>query len=134
MPSRRYITNIAPIEHINGRMAQVSNIVSNSPDGTDLYLDGYWYGFRRNGSLRNRFGIRHYRRNLVSNPYTAAEDENRTLFTISLNVVYANKAIPANWALCVAEWAEQREYSTQIGYAVHVVRALNGEWPSRWVP
>ena len=134
MPSVRYITNIAPVAHINGKMAPVSVIVTNSPDGHDLKTDGYWYGFRRNSSSRNRYGIRTIRRNLVTNPYTAQEDENRTLFTLSLNVVYANKDIPANWALCVNEWQRQRDYSTVIGYAVHVVRGNQGEWPERWTP
>ena len=134
MPSVRYITNIAPVEHINGKMAPVSVIVSNSPDGHDLKVEGYWYGFRRNGSRRNRYGIRTIRRNLVTNPYTAQEEENRTLFTVSLNTVYANKDIPANWALCVNDWQQQREYSTVIGFAVHVVRANQGIWPDRWTP
>lgn len=134
MSSVRYIINTAPIEHINGKIAQVSNIVTNSPDGTDLYRQGYWYGFRRNGSKRSRFGIRQMRRSLVANPYTQAEDENRILFTMSLNVVYANKQIAPNWTLCVEEWRKQRVYLTQIGYAVHVVRGNNGEWPQRWTP
>lgn len=132
MPSVRYITNVLPVSHINGKMAPVKNIVTNSPDGQQLKVEGYWYGFRRRGNSANRFGIRTIRRNLITNPYTAAEDENRTLFTMSLQVVHESLQIPYRRQLCMDDFLLQERYTTLIGYAVAVTRANNGEWPERW--
>ena len=134
MPSVRYITTISPISHINGKMAPVAVVVSNSPDGTNLQLPGYWYGFKRRGSNRNRFGIRTIRRNLVTNPYTAAEEENRTLFTMSLQVVNAALSDPAKKQLCMEDFEQQHQYTTLIGYAVAMTRNNNGQWPEEWNP
>ena len=125
---------MSPVESINGKMAPVSVKVTNSPDGQHLEVPGFWYGYKRPGIRVNRFGIRTIRRNLVTHPYTSAEDENRTLFTISLQVVYAALEDNAKRQLCNTEFLEQNRYTTLIGFAVANTRANGGQWPSRWTP
>lgn len=132
MPSRRYFTTIAPIEHINGKMAPVYVKCPNTDEPGKEY-PGFWYGYkRRNNPSVSRFGVRHLGRNLIAHPVTAAEDENRTLFTSSLYAVYDHQQIPGDWALMMTDFIEQKRYSTPIGFAVASCRANGGEWLDRW--
>lgn len=91
------------------------------------------YGYKRAAQPDvNRFGIRNKCRNLNINPYTAAEDENRTLFTASLHNVFEHKKIEADWGLCLADFNKQGAYITPIGFAVSMCRLNGGYWPPAW--
>ena len=134
MPSRRYYISIAPVAHINGKMAPVAVKCKNTEDPEHTTATGFWYGYRRKEAPDiNRFGIRTQCRDLTTHPYTAEEDENRTLFTASLNSVYVHKKITADWALCLADFARQKEYATPLGYAVAACRANGGDWLPEWI-
>ena len=133
MSSRRYYTNILPIEHINGKMAPIAVKCPNTDDPDAIKVNGFWYGYRRREAPTiSRYGIRTICRNLNTHPYTTAESENRILFTASLNTVYANKRIAANWELCMRDFRRQILYATPLGYAIAAVRANNGEWLDEW--
>lgn len=133
MPARRYYIAIAPVEHINGKMAPVSYKCANSADPDSEPRVSFWYGYKHKASPNvSRYGIREKRRNLTTNPYTGEEDENRTLFRASLLAVYEHKTIAADWALMLADFRRQREYSTLIGYAVAACRSNGGEWLPEW--
>lgn len=133
MPSRRYFLSIAPVAHINGKMAPQWQKCPNTED-PGKENQGFWYGFKRAADPSvSRFGVRLVSRNLIDHPYTAAEDENRTLFTSSLFAVYDHKTIAADWALMLEDFARQTHYTTPIGYAVAACRANGGEWLQEWV-
>lgn len=133
MPSRRYYIAIAPISHINGKMAPNRVKCPNTDDPEHTHVSGFWYGYKRRSNPEvSRFGIRDKCRDLNTNPYTAAEDENRTLFRASLVAVYDHKAVQEDWALCMADFSRQDRYTTPIGYAVAAVRANGGQWLDEW--
>lgn len=133
MPSRRYYIAIAPIAHINGKMAPQRVKCPNSDDPEHLESSGFWYGYkRRTAPDVSRFGVRTLGRDLTRHPYTAAEDENRILFTASLNAVYAHKRVAADWSLMLADFNRQDRYATPIGYAVAACRSNGGQWLTEW--
>lgn len=133
MPARRYFIGTLPVAHINGKIAPVAVKCSNTDDPEHAIEISFFYGYRHRATPNiSRYGIRTQRRDLNTKPYTAHEDENRTLFTASLIAVYAHKKIAADWALCLADYDHQRNYATPLGYAVAAVRANGGIWLEEW--
>lgn len=133
MQFRRYYIALIPVSHINGKMAPVATRCPNTDDPEQIETSGFWYGYKRQSSPDvSRYGIRTKGRDLNTHPYTAAEEENRTLFTASLLAVNAHKSIPADWELMLQEFQRQYDYRTPIGYAVAKCRANSGEWLERW--
>lgn len=133
MPSKRYYIATIPVDHINGKMAPVANKCPDTDDPSKLENPGFWYGYRlpkRPGV--NYYGIRTQSRNLQTKPYTASEEENRTLFTQSLLSVNEHFGVSPDWELMLDDFNNQREYITPRGYAVAQCRANNGEWLDRW--
>ena len=133
MSSRRYYISLAPFDHINGKMAPQRVKCPNTEDPEHTTVSGFWYGYRRPGIDINRFAIRTQCRDLTTNPYTAAEDENRTLFTSSLFAVYDHKTVPGDWALMLKDFDRQTRYTTPIGFAVAACRSNGGEWLPEWI-
>lgn len=134
MSCRRYYIALAPVDHINGKMAPVRVKCPNSDDPEHLEVSGFWYGYRhQNRPDISRFGVRTLCRDLNTHPYTASEDENRTLFTSSLFAVYDHKEVAADWDLMLADFARQDRYVSPIGYAVAACRANGGEWLKEWI-
>lgn len=133
MPCRRYFIALAPVAHINGKMAPVAVKCSNTEDPEHTHARGFWYGYKRQAAPNvSRFGIRTICRDLTAHPYTPAEDENRTIFTASLHAVYEHKMIAADWALMLADFSRQTQYATPLGYAVAGVRSNGGVWLEEW--
>lgn len=133
MSSRRYYITILPIEHINGKMSQAAYKVANVPAGGIADDNEYWYGYRLHNIPRSYYGIRKKHRLLADNPYTTAEEENRTLFSLALQSVNTHRQIAGDWALCLEDFNGQRKYTTANGYAVATCRANNGDWPPYWI-
>lgn len=133
MPSRRYYIALAPVDHINGKMAPARVKCPNTEDPEHTTVSGFWYGYRRPKIDINRYAIRTRCRDLTQKPYTPAEDENRILFTSSLHAVYAHQAIPADWALMLIDFRAQDTYTTPIGFAVACCRSNGGAWLPGWV-
>lgn len=134
MPCRRYYIALAPVDHINGKMAPVRVKCPNSDDPEHLEVSGFWYGYRHaNRPDISRYGIRTMCRDLTTKPYTPAEDENRILFTSSLAAVHAHKRVAADWSLMLADFARQSRYVSPIGYAVAACRSNGGQWLTEWI-
>lgn len=132
MPSRRYYIAMAPVEHINGKMAPVSVKCKNTTDSAAVEVAGFWYGYKHKNCNTSHFGIRTNCRDLNTNPYTAAEIENRTLFTMALQAVNAHRDIAADWALMLADYNKQSTYITPNGFAVALCRENGGYWLDDW--
>lgn len=133
MPARRFFIAYMPVDHINGKMAPVAFKVANVPEGMTPDTNSFWYGYRhKNSPDISRYGIRSEHRMLETKPYTPAEEENRTLFTMALNNVNLHRQIALDWQLCQQSFEQQKQYKTITGYAVATCRANNGEWPSYW--
>lgn len=107
---------------------------ANTEDPEHTTVSGFWYGYKRQAQPDiSRFGIRTECRDLTTHPYTAAEDENRTLFTSSLFAVYDHKTVPGDWALMLQDFDRQTRYTTPIGFAVAACRSNGGEWLTEWI-
>ena len=134
MPSRRYYIATAPIDHINGKMAPQWQKCPNTTDPEQIEVDGFWYGYRLPFRPEiSRYAIRKLCRDLNDHPYTAAEEENRILFTSSLHAVYEHKRIQADWDLMMQDFKRQDQYKTPIGYSVAACRSNGGEWLENWI-
>ena len=133
MPTRRYYICTLPIEHINGKMDQVKNVVRNTPNPPAEPVDGFWYGYRPRWSNVSYYGIRREPRNLTTNPYTPAELEHRGLFTTALLAVKDAWVVTSKRTKCLNEWENTRTgYATARGYAIAETYANEGVWPDRW--
>lgn len=133
MPTRRYYIAVLPIEHINGKMDQVSNVVHNTQNPPAEPVDGFWYGYRPYWANRSYYGIRRNPRNLTTNPYTQEELDQRTLFTDSLSAVNAAWSNPIKRKKCLDEfYTDPKNYKTPRGFAVGETYNNGGTWPSRW--
>lgn len=130
MSSRRYYIATAPVSHINGKLAPVRVKCKNTYE-EEKDVEGFWYGYKRHNI--NRYGIRQRCRDLNEHPYTAQEDENRTLFRLSLLAVYSNKRIDKNWSLMLQDFEMQKDYKTPLGFAIAMTRENGGEWRSDWI-
>lgn len=124
---------MAPVEHINGKMAPADYHVSNSLDPDSEPAASFWYGYRKQTSPGvSRYAIRSKRRNLTSNPYTDDESDNRDLFRQSCNVVYSNMQNGMRRLLCTADFNRQSDYVSLYGFAIAKTRENGGVWPRRW--
>lgn len=133
MTARRYYIATLPVSHINGKMAPVAVAVSNSEDPAKEPDVSFWYGYRHKATPNvSRYGIRSVRRNLTTKPYTAAEDENRTLFTMALQAVNEHYGVAGDWELCLQAFSRQRQYKSARGFAVAICRDNLGRWPAEW--
>lgn len=133
MPSRRYYIATLPVDHINGKMAPVRVKCSNVAAGDTPPETSFWYGYRLQSSPDiSRYGIRTEHRMLEDKPYTAAEEENRTLFTMSLQAVNLHRQIAGDWEQCNNSYQGQNQYKTLNGYAVAMTRQNQGIWPEEW--
>ena len=130
MPANRYILTLAPVEHINGKIAPSVITCPYLPEGGKT--DGYMYGYRHIGGIRNYYGIRTKCRNLSTNPVTDDEQANRAVFTASIICVNTNLQDPHKRALCAADFDKQTYYTTLRGFAIAAVRANGGYWLDDW--
>lgn len=130
--SRRFFIPLVPLEHINGKIANCKVKCPNTDD-PEHTNDGFMYGYRHGyNPHKSCFGIRIYSRNLLTNPYTAAEQENRDLFSISLLEVQIHWQDPGDRAKCIADFDKQDYYHTPRGFAVAMTRENGGQWPGEW--
>ena len=121
------------MSHINGKMAPIATKCSNTDDPEHAPAVSFWYGYKHMATPNvSRYGIRTVRRDLNEHPYTPQEDENRTLFRLSLAAVYEHKKNVTDWGKMLQDFAAQDRYTTPIGYAVAACRANGGEWLPEW--
>lgn len=133
MSAKRYYIAMIPVSHINGKMAPVAEKCPNTEDPESQDNRGFWYGYRHRATPTiSRYGIRKVSRNLIAHPYTTQEQENRDLFTASLNAVNTNLQDTMRRTLCERDFLLQHDYATLRGYAIATTRANNGEWPQEW--
>lgn len=130
--SRRFYIPSLPVEHINGKIAPQAYKAANTDDPDKTEIDGYFYGYRHRYSNKNCFAIRKNCRYLVDHPYTASEQENRDLFSITLLEVNLHWHNQAEKALCIADFERQTYYKTPRGFAVAMTRENGGEWLPEW--
>ena len=130
--SRRYYIPMAPVAHINGKIAPAAYKAANTDDPEKTEIDGYFYGYRHKFSKKNCFAIRKRCRDLTKKPYTTAEQENRDLFSITLLEVNIHWHNLAERALCILDFDRQTYYHTPRGFAVALVRENGGEWLPEW--
>lgn len=131
--SRRYFTTTLPVEHINGKMAP-SSVKCKNTHTSDQENDGFYYGYKRLKSDTSHFAIRIKSRDLNTKPYTTQENENKALFTSSIEQVQRYRREPQAWELCMQDFRLQNAYSTPIGFAIAMTRKNGGEWLPKWIP
>lgn len=133
MSTHRYYIATIPVDHINGKMAPVAVTCPDTTDPAAVENPGFWYGYRVPGRSVSRYGIRTRGRLLTAHPYTAAELENRTLFTLALQAVREHASISADWELMMNDFRAQKDYISPYGYAVARSRENGGNWPHEWI-
>lgn len=129
MPSKRYIIHIAPVAHMNGKLARQATVVHDNPVSDDSGGVSYYYGYQYAGRERSRYGLREKARNLSVNPYTAAETDNRVYFKTCINTVDNALQDPAKLAAATAAFKTQHRYVILRNYCIAMTAHNGGVFP-----
>ncbi len=132
MSSKRYIIHMAPIEHVNGKLARQAQRVKNA-DNSSPSADAFYYGYRVQGRSVSRFGLREIPRNLTTNPYTTSETDNKSKFASSVD---SAKQVMSSDTLRANAWIEfcmQKKYIRLYNYIISRCRDHGGEIPNEWL-
>ena len=77
---KRYFVHMAPVEHMNGKLAPSSLVCHNQPDTSETE-NTFYYGYRYAARADiSRFALRDKARNLSVHPYTQGEEASKALF------------------------------------------------------
>lgn len=113
---------MAPVEHINGKMAPQSVKVKNNPTSTHSDVS-FYYGYKRSDNpTKSHYGVRAYARNLSTNPYTATETANKDAFTAAVAEAVDTMRDPARRQQAWRDYTNQTKYRSFWGYVVATCR------------
>lgn len=129
MPSRRYYIAIAPVEHMNGKLSQASEIVKNNPTSDSGQGVSFYYGYRLGNRPLSRFALREKARNLSVNPYTADETANKQYFKSCTQVVDAALQDPVKRASAEESFKRQSHYVYLRNYCIAMTQKNGGVFP-----
>lgn len=134
MPSRRWYTTIMPVAHINGKMAPVSVKVSATSDPEDLTAEGFFYGYKHKSTPNiSRFGLRVHRRNLITNPVTNDEQQNRDDFKEAIQTTNTELSGGGVFVANARKaWLRNGTYATLRGFCIATYLANGLEFPTDW--
>lgn len=130
---RRYIVNIAPVEHMNGKLAPASYVCHNQPD-TDISDVSFFYGYRYSSRpWISRYALRDRARNLEEHPYTQGEEQSKQMF--SECVEQARTMLQSiEWRpKIVAAFNKQRQYIRLYNYTVAMLVTYKKAIPPEWL-
>lgn len=130
--ARRYVIHIAPVQHMNGKLAPSSLICHNQPDTSEtenVFYYGYRYQTRPDVS---RYALRDRARNLSEHPYTDGEEVVKALFTACVNQARQMLASSEWHARILRAFRRQSRYSRIWNYAVAELVKHSGTVPPEW--
>lgn len=136
MASRRYYIALAPVEHINGKMAPVRVKCKNVQTEEQSEQDGFYYGYKKQATQGlSRYAIRTRGRVLSIHPYTSWERFYHQNFADSVTTIKNVKTRrPNSWRMMLAEFNTQKKYLYPWNFALAETIKNYSEWPSRWSP
>lgn len=131
--SRRYVIHIAPVQHLNGKLAPSDVVCHNQPD-TSTSPNCFYYGYRYGARPEiSRYALREKARNLSDHPYTQREDDNKSTFTTCVETALTLLANTATRARIIAHFKRQRKYIRLYNYTIATLRLNGGIIPEIWV-
>lgn len=133
MASKRYVTYVMPVQHINGKMARQAQKVKNA-DNSNPSDQSFYYGYKVNGRGSSRFGLREIPRNLLIRPYTTEENANKDLFRRAIaSAVTVMRDQPMKSKAEKSYLREgQKRYIRLYNYIIARCHDADGGIPSEW--
>lgn len=116
MSSKRYLMTMAPVEAINGKMAQAKVKCQNRVGGNTSGVQ-YYYGFQKFTNV-NRFALRNKSRDLKTDPYNSKEQAHQNKFKAAIKSAADTLADVDMRAAAEARWKKQTKYPTLRGYLI----------------
>lgn len=130
--TRRYAIFLAPVEHINGKLAPSSYVCRNMPDSTESDVS-FYYGYKLAKRPEvSRYALRERARNLSQNPYTADETANKVRFKDCAQLAKQLLSEP-QWRKRIQNAFRKQPYYIKLyNYAVAELVRNNGAIPPHW--
>lgn len=116
MSSKRYLMTMAPVEAINGKMAQAKVKCQNNQGGNTAGVQ-YYYGYQKYTSV-SRFALRNKSRDLKTDPYNAKEQAHQNKFKAAIKSAADTLADVDMRAAAQARFKKQTKYPTLRGFLV----------------
>ena len=115
---KRYFIYMAPVEHINGKLAPSSQVVHNQPDTSETD-DGFYYGYRYAARPDiSRYALRDKARNLSVHPYTQGEEASKAMFEQCVQTALQLLSNPTMRIRIAAAFRAQRRYVRLYNYTI----------------
>lgn len=130
--TRRYMIAIAPVQHLNGKLAPSSVVCHNQPDSSESGVS-FYYGYRyRSTPEISRYAIRDRARNLAEHPYTDGEEVSKALFAACVD--YARSMLATDeWRDRIMQaFRRQTRYYRLWNYTVAELVRHGGTIPPEW--
>ena len=109
---------MAPVEHMNGKLAPSSLVCHNQPDTSETE-NTFYYGYRyAKRTDISRFALRDKARNLSEHPYTPGEDASKAMFEQCVQTAIALLNIPSERAKIHTAFRHQKRYIRIYNYAI----------------
>lgn len=115
---KRYLIHMAPVEHMNGKLAPSSLVCHNQPD-TSESENTFYYGYRHAARPEiSRYALRDRARNLSEHPYTQGEEDSKAMFEECVQTAITLLNTPAERAKIYAAYRRQKRYIRIYNYAI----------------
>lgn len=127
--ARRYAIYMAPVEHLNGKLAPSSHVCHNQPDTSESdvsFYYGYRYGVRPDVS---RYALRERARDLSEHPYTDDEQAQKALFTSCVDLSRVLLSNPTKRPEIEHDFHKQARYVRLYNYTIAMLVKNNGVSP-----
>lgn len=116
MSSKRYLLTMAPVEAINGKMAQAKVKCKVQDNATSTGVQ-FYYGYEKFSNV-SRFALRNKSRSLAAHPYSQKEQAHMNKFKSALQSAQETMQDVDMRAQAQARWKKQTKYKTLKGFLV----------------
>ena len=130
--ARRYVIHIAPVRHLNGKLAPSDVVCHNQPD-TDESDVSFYYGYRyARRPETSRYAIRDKARNLSVHPYTQGEQDTKDMLTQCVATAQHLLSNPTIKARIRRDFNAQRRYIRVYNFTIATLILNQGVIPPHW--
>lgn len=116
MSSKRYLMTMAPVEAINGKMAQAKVKCKVQDKATSTGVQ-FYYGYEKFSNV-SRFALRNKSRDLSKDPYSSKEQAHMNKFKSAIQSAIQTMQDVDLRAAAQARWKKQTKYKTLYGFLV----------------
>lgn len=116
MSSKRYLLTMAPVEAINGKMAQAKVKCKVQDNATSTGVQ-FYYGYEKFSNV-SRFALRNKSRSLAAHPYSSKEQAHMNKFKSAIQSAKETLADVDLRSAAQQRFKKQTKYKTLYGFLV----------------